>query len=488
MDVGISSYDGYIPKLRLSRAAIADANSWLNPALRAQSEGTRAMASWDEDSLTMAVEAGRRVIQGPGADIIEGFYLASTTLPYEDRLNAGIAAGAISLKAEIQAFDIGGSQRAGTSALLNALAATQAGMQKSALVVASEKRRAPAGSPQEMQYGDAAAACVVSAEDVVARFIGSHTSNVDFVDHFRGRGADFDYYWEDRWIRDEGWKKIVPKTIEEALSRNGIQADKVSRFIMPCPFRGLAEKTAKRMGFVRAIVQESLNAHIGDAGVAQPLLMLNLALEQAEPGDILMLVSFGQGCDVLFFEATDALVRTRPAIGVQAELDAGSEETNYMKYLVFNDLVAYHKGMRAEFDRKASLSAVYRQGALLSDLTGGICTKCETPQLPSARLCVSCGSIDSQQPYRFSHRQGTILSWSADYLTHSIDPPNHYGMIEFEGGGRLMMDITDIDPGEAKNDLRVGMVYRVKDIDAQRGYRRYFWKARPLTHSTEGSV
>lgn len=484
MAIGITQYDGYLPRLRLSRAAIADANAWMSPALRGQARGTRTMAGWDEDSLTLAVEAGRRTLQGCASDIVDGLYLASTTLPYEDRSNAGMAAAAMGLRPDIHAVDMGGSQRAATSALISALAAVRSGIQSSSLVIAAETPRALAGSPQEMQYGDGAAALLLGSENIVARYLGCHTLNEDFIDHFRGRGETFDYYWEDRWIRDEGWQKIVPKAILQAMQRTGVQPDRINRFIMACPYPGVVKKIAKKAGLEMAVIQGDLSPQIGDARIAQPLLMLGHALEQCRPGEILMLVSFGQGCDVLLLEATDAVTAFRPSVGLQADLDAGCEETNYMKFLVFNDLLKYYKGMRAEFDRKVSLSAVHRQQGLLSRFIGGYCEQCKTPQIPAGNLCVACGAADSQQPHSFADKQGRVLSWSADFLSHSIDPPSHYGMIEFTGGGRLMMDITDVDAGEVCNDLPVSMVYRIKDIDSQRGYRRYFWKARPVQEKT----
>ena len=75
--------------------------------------------------------------------------------------------------------------------------------------------------------------------------------------------------------------------------------------------------------------------------------------------------------------------------------------------------------------------------------------------------------------------RANVLSYSADYLTFSMAPPNHYGMIVFEGGGRIMMDITDVSPGDVETGLPVRMVFRVKEVDEKRGFVRYFWKAAP---------
>jgi uncharacterized OB-fold protein len=60
-----------------------------------------------------------------------------------------------------------------------------------------------------------------------------------------------------------------------------------------------------------------------------------------------------------------------------------------------------------------------------------------------------------------------------------MSPPNHYGMIVVEGGGRIMMDITDVAPGDVETGLPVRMVFRIKEVDEKRGFVRYFWKAAP---------
>jgi uncharacterized OB-fold protein len=87
--------------------------------------------------------------------------------------------------------------------------------------------------------------------------------------------------------------------------------------------------------------------------------------------------------------------------------------------------------------------------------------------------------VDTQEPYKFAERAASVLTYSADYLTYSMSPPNHYGMIVFEGGGRIMMDITDAEPGDVDAGLPVRMAFRIKEWDASRGFTRYFWKAVP---------
>ena len=482
---GITSYGAYIPRLRLQRKAVAEANAWYAPALVAGAKGERAMANWDEDAVTMAVEAGRACLPAadPMADraFVDAVYFASTTMPFSDRQNGGIAARALSLAETISSIDVTASQRSGTSALIAALDGVAAGRLKAPLVLAGEKRKARAASSQELAFGDAAAALTVGADRVIAEFLGSHSLAVDFVDHFRGEGEEYDYNWEERWIRDEGYTKLVPRTVKALLEKTGVEAGDIAHFILPCPFAKFDQRIAKSCGIDPEAVRDNLAATVGDPGPVRALLMLVHALEEAKPGEKILVAQFGNGCDALLFETTDAIADISRA-GVEAALARRKEETNYMKYLAFNGLIDLEKGMRAEVDRKTALTVVYRKSDMLTGLVGGKCRTCGTAQFPRTRICVNpnCKAVDSQDPYSFAEQEATILSWSADFLTYSRSPPNHYGIITFADGGRFMADITDVEQGQIDSGTKVRMAFRIKEFDDKRGFVRYFWKAVPV--------
>jgi 3-hydroxy-3-methylglutaryl CoA synthase len=485
-DVGITAFGAYLPRLRLQRKAMAAANAWFNPGIAAQGKGERTMANWDEDAVTMSVEAARDAL--PGGDpltartYVQALYFASTTMPFSDRQNAGVVAAALSLPEEIHTADVTGSQRAGVSALIAALEKVKAGGAKTALVASGDRRKARSGSTQEFQFGDGAAALIVGSERVAAKYLGSHSISVDFIDHFRGEAEEYDYNWEERWIRDEGYTKIVPRAVKGALEKAGVAAASIDHFILPCQFAKLDQQLAAKSGIDAAKVRDNLASTVGECGTAHALLMLAHALEDAKPGQKILVAAFGQGCDAAVFEVTDQIERARPHKGVKGWLARRKEETNYMKWLAFNGLVEMEKGMRAEKDNKTALTVTYRKRDMLFGLVGGKCEKCGTAQFPRTRICVNpnCGAVDQQKPFSFAELKGKILSWSADYLTYSQDPPSHYGMVTFEEGGRFLSDITDVDIGTIDSGTQVRMVFRIKDFDERRGFRRYFWKAAPV--------
>jgi hydroxymethylglutaryl-CoA synthase len=138
--------------------------------------------------------------------------------------------------------------------------------------------------------------------------------------------------------------------------------------------------------------------------------------------------------------------------------------------------------MRAETDKGTPLTTLYRNRDMITGLVGGRCRACGTLQFPRGRYCVNpkCNALDSQDPQPFSDTPAKVMSYTADALTYSADPPAYYGMVEFDGGGRMMADFTDVDEGKVEVGMPMRMMFRIKEHDTARGFVRYFWKAAPV--------
>ena len=476
MTKGILAFGAYVPWRRLQRKVIANTHDLFNPALKSQAKGERAFANWDEDVVTMAVEAARDCLTRRNRNSIVALRFASTTFPFMDRLHSGIVAGALGLDESISAIDITATQRAGTSALIEALSSD-----REALVVAADKRNAKAASPLEMTSGDGAAAILAGEGKSVARLLAQASRTVDFVDHFRSVENQFDYQWEERWIRDAGYMQIVPPTIKRCLEAAEVAAQDVTHFCMPATLPRVANTVAKAVGIGDEAVCDPLHANCGDTGCAHALLLLAATLEKAKAGEKILVIGFGQGADALLFEVTPENGKQARGLGVAGHLARRKEETSYGRYLAFNELIELERGMRAETDKGTPLSSMWRNRETVTSFVGGKCSKCGTLQFPKTDICVNpnCGAIGTQEPHGFADMPGRIKSYTADRLTYAPDPPSCYGMIEFEEGGRVMIDFTDIDVDALKVGLPMHMMFRIKDIDTTRGFRRYYWKAAP---------
>ncbi len=483
---GILSYGAYIPRLRLQRSAIFAANAWFAAGLKGLAMGERAIANWDEDSVTMAVEAARDCLTGFDRGTVTALSLASTTHPFADRLNSGIVKEALTLSDSISALDVAGSQRAGTSSLIQALnAGVNGGTQ---LCVASELRKARPASEGELVQGDAAAAILVGTGDPIARFIGSHSVTLDFVDHFRASGADFDYTWESRWIRDEGFSMLLGDALAAAIETLVVDPAKIDRLLIPITVRGVPEGLAKKLGVPAAAVADTLAPNVGDSGVAHPLLMLAAALEQARPGETIMLVGFGQGCDVLLFETTEAIANLPRRDGFSGALARGKADENYLRFLFHRGLLDLDRGMRAEADQKQPGTTLFRNRKTVLGLVGGRCTKTGTVQFPRSEISVNPNdrAIGTQEDYPLAEKQARIVTYTADSLTYSPAPPQYYGMIDFEGGGRMFTEFADVDAESIEVGLAMKMMFRIKAVDEKRDFIKYFWKAVPVQQPAAG--
>ena len=95
--VGITSYGGYIPRLRLNRGMIYAANAWMAPGTITAAQGEKSMSNLDDDSATMAVEAAIDCISVFYKTKIYATYLASFNFPFNYRQNSVIMSSALNL-------------------------------------------------------------------------------------------------------------------------------------------------------------------------------------------------------------------------------------------------------------------------------------------------------------------------------------------------------------------------------------------------------
>lgn len=476
--VGITSLGVYLPRRRLSRSALVEAHLWANPNLKALAKGSRTFANADEDTITLAVAATRAaLLSEQDRARVGALFFASTTHPFADRQNATIVAEAVRLNEALHTADLGGSQRAGTMALLQALYSGQNG-----LVVAADTPPTKPASVAEFMSGDGAVALTTGVDDILAQFVCAHSISSDLIDHYRASDATFDYSLEERWVKEEGHLKLIPKAVIEVLGKAKLEASQIKHLIVPGLHSRTAQGVAKACGIDVDAVHSDLQSQSGYIGCAHALMSLADALQKADPGDYILATGFGQGCDALIFQCTDNIHRARAFCGPHQALEKGVVDDNYLRFLSFKNLIQLDWGIRAERDTRTALSALYRQRETITAFVGGRCTRCDTVQFPKTRLCVNpdCHTENSQVSESFAEKTGYVKSLTEDWLAVSPSPPLMYGNIRFENKGLLMMEFTDFSPNQIEVGTAMEMVFRIKDRDERRHFRRYFWKAAPL--------
>lgn len=469
---GILAVGGYLPRNRLPKTVAKAANSWFAPSLPARDGERRSFANWDEDALTMAVEAGRTCLGNADAASVSRVEFASTSMPFADRSNAGVVREALDVPATAAVADTGGSLRAASSGLIRMLGDSGG----PGLLIASDCIDAKPASSQEMQFGHGAAAVLVGVGEPVARLCGSASLHQDFVDHYRASSERFEYALEPRWARDAGYREQVRDTVAGALDDAGVAAGDVARLAVSAP-GGLGRAVTRNLGkaLSGADAMSVLDANVGFCGAAQPLLALCEALESASAGDRVALVALGQGVDVLVFE----VVRPGATSSLADAIAVGVDEDNYSRYLALRGLLPLETGIRAERDNRTALSAFWRKHEAITAFKGGQCEHCDTLQFPPTRVCVSCGRQDTQVQRRMADMPGHVRSFTEDWLAYTPRPPLVFGNVGFTNGANILMEFTDVESGDLEVGLPVRMTFRIKDIDERRAFRRYFWKPTP---------
>lgn len=480
---GIISYAAYLPHYRLNRMSIFSAMGWLNPALVMNAAGEKAVASFDEDAVTMAVAAGKRCLQGFDTNELGSLYFATTTAPYRERQCANIIAGALCAPEEIRSADFGGALKAGSSALLAALEYSAANGDKQALTCAADCRLGKASSLQEMIFGDGAAAVLVGSEKPIALFKGSYSLSYDFVDQLRGADTTYNRQWEDRWVRDMGYEQFIPEAVTALCRRHDLKPSDFAKVIYPCYYGAARRNINKKLGLDTAQVEDDLLQESGDTGAAHPLLMLCKTLEEASPGDKLLLVSYGNGCDALYFEVTAEIDGFKNRRRFSDTLASRSELDNYNKFLAWRKMIPVDLGLRGEEEQVTRWSMVWRSRKAILGLQGSRCLACGTQQYPPQRVCVNpdCGAMDEMEPLNLSDKGGKIVSYTSDMLAASINPPAIYGNVDFNEGGRGMFEFADCTLEDLQVGKAVEFTFRIKYYDPKRDTTFYFWKAVPET-------
>lgn len=459
---GIISWAAYLPYRRLDRAEIAPFVG------QGGGKGTRTVASYDEDSTTMAVEAAR--LARRTSDVTPAQILFGTTTPaYADKTNATGVHAALRLPSTTAAFDVGLSPRSAVGALLLAL-----GGANPALVVSADVRTGLAGSTEEAMQGDAATAFLMGSDDdgpVVAEFLGSASVTDEYIERWRTPGELRTKVWDERFSEIAS----VPLAVDAwnaALESAGLTAGDVALAAVAAPVQRVARSAGGKLDGVQVI--DDLSSTVGIAGAAHPGLLLVALLEHAEPGQVVALVSAADGADVLLFRATDAIANHRPARTIATQLGAGNS-LSYGKFLAWRGVLPVEPPRRAE-PQRVSATAAARNEDWKFAFVGSKERDTGVVHVPPARVSRDGEHTDHMEPAPLADKQGTIATFTVDRLAYSPSPPIVFAVVDFDGGGRLPVELTDVDESEVAIGMRVEMTFR--RLFTADGIANYFWKGR----------
>ncbi len=470
---GIVSIGVYVPMYRLSGEEIG--RMWRTKG----AGGEKAVAGYDEDTVTMAVAAVQECV-GKGGGRADALYLASTTTPYREKQNAAIMASALDMDRACLTADYANSVKSATIAMRAALDAVKAASVQRAVVAAADCRMGAPGGRFEQIFGDGAAALLIGEKDVIAEVEGTYSVFSDFTDEWRTGSDLFVRSGEARFVDEVGYLPTMKEAVTGLLEKCGVGLKDISKFVFSALDSRVHGLLAKGLGIDKSQVQDPLYGRIGNTGTPAALIMLAVALEEAKPGELILMANYGDGADAFLLRAAGNVGSTAKTPSTKERL-AGGRSIDYGSYLSWRELVPFEASSLPE-RAEPSLASRWRERKVVDSLLGVKCRKCGTPQIhpigQNVRICIKCQAKDDFEPYPFSDKTATLFTYAVDHLQPTKNPPGLNGVIDFEGGGRLICEVTDYDLDKVKIGMQVEMTFR--KFFQGKGIVNYFWKAKPL--------
>jgi hydroxymethylglutaryl-CoA synthase len=463
---GLLAYGTYVPHYRLDRTTISQALGV------SAGKGTRAVASFDEDSTSMGVEAARVALRGASGIAPAGLYFATAAPGYLDKTNATALHAALGLPASAAAYDMIGSVRSGAGALRAALDA-----RRPTLAVLADVRTGLPGGGDEREGGDAAAAFLCGddvAGTVIAEPIAFASASAEFLDRWRVPGESASRQWEERF-GEYVYLPLASAAVAEAFKQAGVTGAGLHHVVVAGPHGRAAKGAARAVGAKPEALADDLTGIIGNTGTAHAGLLLADALDRATADQLIAVISLADGADVTIWRTTGALASRRPARSVATSVTGGTP-VSYATFLTWRGQITREPPRRPDPEPPAAPPS-FRGEDWKFGFTGSRCQACGTRHVPPQRVCVKCQAIDRMTPERLADVPATIATFTIDRLAYSLSPPVVAAVIDFEGGGRFQCEMTDVDPKAVKIGDRVEMTFR--KLYTANGVHNYFWKAKP---------
>lgn len=473
MSAGIVSWGVYLPHWRLDRRSIGEAFG--TPGGR----GTRAVASYDEDTTTLGVEAARRALAVAGVPVPEDLFFSTPAPAYLDKTNATTVHAALGLPSRTGAYDLGGSTRSGWATMR--LGALTGGRHPTMAVISDLRTGLPGGS-EESQSGDGAVAFVFAPEGGVAEVLGHASATDEFLDRWRVPGETASRQWEDRF-GEEAYVPLATAAFTSALDHADLAPGDVDHLVVTGLHARAVGSLRRTLGVPADRVAPDYLMEVGNLGAAQAGLGLADALERATPGEVVAVLEVADGADAVVLRTTEALGDIRAArseagmVPVAGLVGQGRSDLPYAVFLTWREHIRREPPRRPDPERPDA-PAMLRNEAFKFGFSASRCAACGFIHLPPSRVCLSCRSVDRMEPRRLADVKGTVATFTVDRLAFSLSPPMVGAVIDFDGGGRYRGEMTDVDPDEISIGTRVEMTFR--RLYTAQGVHNYFWKGRPV--------
>jgi len=270
------------------------------------------------------------------------------------------------------------------------------------------------------------------------------------------------------------------KAISGLMEKQDLSPEGVDRAVLYAPAARAQQALARRLGLdPDTQLQDLLIGNVGISGCAHALLMLAAALDEVEPGDRILLASYGNGADAFLLGVGEEIDRLRGGRrGVKGFLNSKKALPSYVRYLSYRGLLEPEPGETLRLFPSATASWRERNWAIR--MHGSKCRDCGTIHFPVERVCFNCSSKDNYEEVRLSDKKAEVFTYTLDNLAGRVDDPMIPQItLEFEiGRARAYLLMTDCRAEDVSIGMPVEMTFR--RMYESRGMYQYFWKCRPI--------
>jgi 3-hydroxy-3-methylglutaryl CoA synthase len=437
----------------------------------------------------MGVEAALHALEGRSATGPDALYFASTTPPFGEKSSAAVIAAACDLAAS-RTIDIGGTLRAGTSALGLALDALRAGTIRQALVVSADMRRPEPGTLLDAISGDGAAALLVGASDgdgdanpVLAELVGEYHLSDPTIDTWRRSDDRYLQTDDEAFTNQVGFFNLAKQAVEGLLAKTSTNPNDVNGVAIYVPDGRAYMKMVQRSPLGASFMKMGMDGpaphllmHAGNLGAAFAPAQLALLLEQSSPGEHVVLVGYGDGADAYLFRVTEA-IECRPEKRPTAAWIKSKAELPYNLALHFRQNLDQKPLFPPEVDPWTSLPLLYREQDALLRFRAQECGNCGALWWPHRPNCYECGEQENFHSVRLN-RRGTVASFVAEWAIPAPISPVGMVITDTAEGARITNPSTDGDPRGLSIGDEVEFVLRI--FHASKKLPHYSWKVRKI--------
>ncbi len=333
--VGIIGYGAYVPRYRLPASEVS--RIWRG-GLQLEPIQEKSVPGIDEDVVTMSIEASRNALMRANIDPeeIRAVWVGSESHPYAVKPSSTIVAEALGITPYTLAADFEFACKAGSEAMVAAMSLVGSGMGDYALAVGMDTAQGKPGDALEYTAAAGGGAFIIGpAEESLAEIEGVLSFVTDTPDFWRRENQKYPEHGG-RFTGQPAYFKHIVNSVNGLLEELERTPEDYDYVVFHQPNTKFPKRVAKQLGFSTSQLETGLlSPRIGNTYAGSSLIGLTAVLDQAKPGNQVLMASFGSGAgsDAISFKVTDQIIDRQSKALTTEDYISRRTEIDYAEYV-----------------------------------------------------------------------------------------------------------------------------------------------------------